>query len=379
MSTRLLRSLILPLLALPALFGCAEKKQPVAPPQQLSEAALAAVDPRPGVSRERLARRVDALFSDKDAGETRAVLVLRGGRVIAQRYAEGYGPQTRLPGWSMSKTITAVMIGLLVSDGRLRLDDPAPIPSWQRPGDPRGEITLRHLLQMSSGLRHTEAGEPLYESDEVRMLFMDGRDNMADHAEAQPLEAEPGAKFEYSSATTVILADLATRALTSSTDPQQRRLIAGDYLRTRVLEPLGMRTAVPEFDAAGTFIGSSMVLGTAQDWANLGEFLRNGGAVKGAQLLPLSWIEFMTTPSPRNPGYGAQLWLNRRQVDNDSVLFPGSAPANVFACVGHLGQYVVVSPNQELTIVRLGKSDKDQRVKVRGYIADIIKLFPDSQ
>jgi CubicO group peptidase (beta-lactamase class C family) len=328
------------------------------------------------VSREKLARRIDALFSDAEAGETRALLVMREGRIVAERYSEGYSAQTRLPGWSMSKTITAVMIGMLVSDGRLRLDDPAPIPAWQRPGDPRGGITVRQLLQMQSGLRHTENGDPRYESDEVRMLFLDGRENMADYAEAQPLEAEPGEKFEYSSATTVILADLATRALTANPDPAQRRMVAGDYLRARVLEPLGMRRAVPEFDAAGTFIGSSMVLAPARDWGNLGEFLRNGGLVKGAQILPSSWIQFMTSSSPRNPGYGAQLWLNRPQPDKKDVLFAGRAPANTFACLGHQGQYVIVSPDQQLTIVRLGKSNRLQQIEVRDHLADIIKLFP---
>ena len=116
-----------------------------------------------------------------------------------------------------------MLIGLLVSDGRLRLDESAPVPAWQRPGDPRGEITLRQLLQMRSGLRHSEAGDPVYDSDEVRMLFLDGRDDMAAYAEAQPLEAEPGRKFEYSSATSVILADLAAHALTASRDPAIRR------------------------------------------------------------------------------------------------------------------------------------------------------------
>jgi CubicO group peptidase (beta-lactamase class C family) len=377
MSIRHLLPFMLALSVLPALAGCSGK-QTADSPAPLSKAALAAVDRHPGISREKLARRIDALFSDAASGETRALLVMKNGRIIAERYGEGYGPTTRLPGWSMSKTVTAVMIGMLVSDGRLRLDDPAPVPAWQRPGDPRGAITLRHLLQMHSGLRHSENGEPLYESDEVRMLFLDGRNNMADYAEAQPLEAEPGASFEYSSASTVILADLATRAITASPDPATRRLVLADYLRTRVLEPLGMRSAVPEFDAAGTFIGSSMVQAPARDWANLGEFLRNGGAVKGALLLPASWTQFMTSPSPHNPGYGAQVWLNRKQADGSEVLFPGRAPASLFACVGHLGQYVIVSPSQQLTIVRLGKSDADQRAAVRDHLAQIIKLFPAS-
>jgi len=366
-------SLILPLLALPVLLGCSGGDRAEQP---LDEAALKAVVAQPGVGREKLARRIDALFTDETAGETRALVVMHNGKIIAERYGDGYDPQTRFISWSMAKSVTAVLIGLLVSDGRLRLDETAPIPIWQRSGDPRGAITLRQLLQMRSGLRHTESGDPIYESGEVRMLFLDGRDDMAAWAEAQPLEAEPGKKFEYSSATTVILSDIAARALTESSDPATRRTAVSEYLRTRLFEPIGMKSLVPEFDARGTLIGSSLMHGTARDWAKFGEFLRNGGSVKGAQVVPRGWIEFMTAPSPRNPGYGAQIWLNRPQPDGESVLFPGRAPASAFACVGHLGQYVFVSPRQNLTVVRLGMTNAVDRPELIRRIGDVVTLFP---
>ena len=373
MSTRAL-ALILPIIALPALAGCGPAGTPAPPP--VSQAALAAVAARPGVSRANLARRIDALFADEEAGETRALLVFHGGRIVAERYAPGYDRQTRFQGWSMTKSVTGVLIGLLVADGRLRLDESVPITPWQRSGDPRGEITLRQLLQMRSGLRHTEAGDPAYASDEVRMLFLDGRDDMAGYAESPPLEAEPGRKFEYSSGTSVILADVAARVLAGDAQPSLRRQAVTDYLHTRLLQPLGMRSAVPEFDAAGTFIGSSMLHATARDWGKFGEFLRNGGSVKGAQILPRAWIEFMTRQSPRNPGYGAQLWLNRPQPKGSAPLLPGGAPASLFACIGHLGQYVIVSPRQQLTIVRLGKTGEQGRAALRDHLARIARLFP---
>lgn len=370
--TRLV-ALILPLLALPALIGCDERRPE---DQPLPPAALAAVSDKPGVSRTKLARAADLLFADPAVGETRALVVLRGGRVVAERYAPGYDAKTPFLGWSMAKCLTGVLTGLLVADGRLRLDEPAPVQTWQRPGDARGEITLRQLLQMRSGLRHREEADPRYEADTVRMLFLEGRDDMAAYAKAQPLEAEPGTEFKYSSATSVILAHAAARALTESHDPVLRRQAVSEYLRTRLFEPVGMRSAQPEFDAAGTMIGGSMIHANARDWGRFGEFLRNGGAVAGAQILPRGWVDFMTTPSPRNQGYGAQVWLNRPQPDGHEVLFPGQAPASLFACIGHLGQYVLVSPSQRLTVVRLGKTDDENREALRQRLAGLVAVFP---
>lgn len=368
-------SLILPLLLLPSLLGCGSGHTPDEPPP-LSAQALAAVEAKPGAPREKLARAIDDLFADEQAGETRALLILRDGRMVAERYAPGFDRETRLDGGAIANCATGVLIGLLVADGRLRLNESAPVPTWQRSGDPRGEITLRQLLQMRAGLRHSEKADPAYASDRVRMLFLEGRDNMAAYAEAQPLEAEPGSKFEFSSATAIILSDIAARTLADSADPAIRRKAVSDYLRTRFLEPVDMRSLVPEFDAAGTLIGAGMMHATARDWSRLGEFLRNGGSVRGVQILPHGWIEFMTSPSARNPGYGAVLWLNRPQPEGEEMLLPGNASQSLFACIGEAGQYVVVSPRQKLTLVRFGKTDNEQRDGLRDRLADIVALFP---
>jgi len=365
---------LVPALAL-ALASCGEAPEPVGEPP-LSPAALEAVSAEPGAPREQLARRIEALFSRPDLGETRAVIVMHDGKIAAERYAPGYSEETRFLGWSMTKTITGVMIGMLVADGRLRLDETPPIPKWQRPGDPRGEITLRQLLQMRSGLRHTEKGDPAYDSDTVRMLFLQGRDDMAKWAEAQPLEALPGREFEYSTNSSVILADIAARVLTPSTAPEARRAAVDDFLTDRLFAPLGMHSTVPEFDAAGTFIGGSMVHATARDWARFGEFLRRGGVARGVQLVPRGWISFMTAPSPRAPDYGAQIWLNRPSGTDRDVLFADRGPSSLFAMVGHLGQYVLVSPAQDLVVVRLGKTDDDRRAQLAEALADIVEIYP---
>jgi len=375
--------LILPLVLLPVLFGALAGCH--APARDtLSPAALAAVHEYPGAPREATARAIDVLFTDPTIGETRAVLIMHDGRVVAERYAPGYNHNTRFLGWSMTKSVTGALIGVLVADGRLRLDQPVPIPAWQRAGDPRGDVTLRELLQMRSGLRNHEQADPVTDADAVRMLFLDGRDDMAAYAESQPLEATPGTLFDYSTPTGVILADIATRALTDSRDPAVRRRALGEYLRTRLTEPLGMASALPEFDAAGTMLGGSMLHATARDWAKFGEFLRNSGSVRGVQVVPRDWIAFMTAPSPRNPAYGAQVWLNRPHGigvggNRQDELFPNAAPRSLFACIGHLGQYVLVSPRQHLTVVRLGKTRDEDRAALRARLAELVSLFPDDR
>ena len=352
------------------------------PPGQapLSEAALAAVTADGGAPKDQLARSIDDLFAMPGLGETRAVVVMANGKLAAERYGPGYDKDTRFISWSMAKTVTGVLIGMLVADGKLSLDAPAPVPLWQRPGDPRAEITLRQLLQMRSGLRHTEAGDPPYESSEVRMLFLDGRDNMAKWAEEQPLEAEPGKQFEYSSNTSVILADIAARALTASASPDARRKAVAGYLQERLFRPLGMTSMVPEFDASGTLIGGSLMHATARDWAKLGEFLRlKGRAPGGEQLVPQRWVEAMVTPSPRSPHYGFQTWLNRPipgTPANEHPLFPDRAPQSLFSLIGHMGQYVLVSPSQRVTLVRLGHSDSTERPPMLQQAADILELYP---
>jgi CubicO group peptidase (beta-lactamase class C family) len=236
------------------------------------------------------------------------------------------------------------------------------------------------LLHMSSGLDHTEMAEgevEIFDADTPRMLFLDGRENVARYAETRPLEADPGKKFEYSSATSNILADIMTRSLTESKDPEVRRDAMLEYARGRLFEPLGMTSAVPQFDRNGTMLGGSMIHATARDWAKFGEFLRNNGSVRAAQLLPTSWTRFMKTPSRNDNSYGAHIWLNRPRANGqDQVLFPGKAPSDVFAALGHLGQFVIVSPQHRLTIVRLGKTPDDKLDPLDDQFVKLIALFP---
>lgn len=362
-----------------ALTACkADAPEPIAKPGQtlIADDAI--------VGKEEIAAAIAPMFEDPTLSETRAIVIMHGGRVIAERYAPGYGPETPLISWSMAKSVTATLIGLMVADGRLALDEPAPVAEWQTPGDPRAKITLRHLLHMASGLDHTEGLEPdsdleIQDADTTRMLFLDGRENTALYAEGRMLEARPGEKFEYSSATSIILADIMTRSLTRSKDPAVRRDAMLEYANGRLFEPLGMTSAMPEFDRNGTMLGGSIIHATARDWAKFGEFLRNNGSVRGAQLLPTSWTRFMRSPSETDSAYGGHIWLNRkRNHGRGPVLFPGKAPSDVFAAIGHLGQFVVVSPQHRLTIVRLGKTQDSELDPVNVQLAKLISVFPKS-
>ena len=319
---------------------------------------------------------IDPLFEDSAMGETRALLVMRDGEVVAERYAPGFGPDTKLLSWSMGKSVTAALVGLMVADGRLALDAPVPVPAWSQPGDPRGAITLRQLLTMTSGLDHVEDGEPVTDGDTVRMLFMDGARDMAAFAEAKPLAHQPGSDFSYSTGNTLILADLMTRMLTNSDDPDTRRRAMQAFIDGRLKAPGQIPSLTVEYDAAGTMIGGSMMHMTARDYGRFGELLRRRGrGPTGHQILPEKWIDMMTTPSRRNAAYGLHVWLNREGPS--SALMPGQAPASLFGCVGHGGQYILVSPSQRLTVVRIGLSPtKEQRQAVRGALAKLVGLFP---
>lgn len=364
------------------LASCGASDQPAGPVPKTAE-ELAYISDSSPIKKARLDAVISPLFDDPAMAETRALLIMHRGEILAERYGEGYDEDTRFISWSMAKSFTGALIGFLVADGRLVLDDPAPVPAWQRPGDPRGDITLRQLIHMSSGLDHTEVpeenGATVFEADTNRMLFLDGSENVAGYAEARPMEAEPGAKFEYSTATSMILADIITRTLTNSTDPEVRRNTAMRFIRGRLLEPLGMDGTYFEFDANGTFLGGSIIQASARDYAKFGEFLRNNGAKKGAQHLPVSWVQFMRTSSANDPAYGGHIWLNKKRPEGrNQVLFPDMAPDTVFAALGHLGQQIVISPEQKLTVVRLGKTQDNVLQPVREQVGRIVALFPTS-
>ncbi len=309
------------------------------------------------------------------APETRAVLIVVDGCRAVKAYRSGFSDENRFISWSMAKSVTAMLVGELVADGRLALDAPAPIVEWRKLGDPRHAITLGHLLAMSSGLKHTEVGQPIEKSDTNQALFVSGTEGMAARAIGQTLEAKPGTKFEYSSLTTIILAEIVTRALTASRDPRVRARAYRAFAEERLFAPAGITSAVMEFDGAGTQIGGSIIHMTLDDWGRIGRLLLDGEGVEGAQAIAPEWLSFMKTPVSTNAEYGGQLWLNRAGgADRKPVLFPGKGPVDTVAAIGHLGQYVIAArtPERSVVVVRLGKTQDDVLDPIRDRLGDTV-------
>jgi len=301
---------------------------------------------------------------------TKAVVVVHKGQLVAEKYAQGVSADTPLPGWSMTKSVTNLLIGLLIYDGTARLAQSAPVPLWyEEIGDPRSYITIDQLLRMSSGLEFDEKYS-IY-GDVARMLSVEP--DAAGFAASKPLIAEPGSVWSYSSGTSNILSGII------------RRLIGGymqeyyDFTQKRLFLPLGIRTATLETDNNGTFIGSSYMYASAKDWARLGQFCLQDGWWMGEQLLPDGWIAYSTTPTPNNPrnNYGAHFWLNADPEDDGQQRTWPDLPADTYSMNGYQGQRVIIIPSKELVVVRLGFSSGSNS-GIEPLVAGIIDvLAPD--
>jgi CubicO group peptidase (beta-lactamase class C family) len=271
---------------------------------------------------------------------TRAVAVVHDGQLIAERYGDGFGADTPLLGWSMGKSMANAIVGRLVLEGQLDVQDAGLRPEWA--DDERREITLDQLLTMTSGLAFDEVYDP--DTDATRMLFTP-RDTAA-YAADQPLVDPPGTAWSYSSGTTNILCDAAHEASGLGVELAHELLFA----------PLGMASAVIEPDASGGLVCSSFPYATARDWARFGQFFLQDGEWDGDRLLPEGWVEYSTTPvdtADADTPYGAQWWLNQ---GSDGQLRMPSVPTDAYWASGNEGQHVVVIPSEDLVVVRLGFS-----------------------
>ena len=276
---------------------------------------------------------------------TQAVVVMQHGRIVAERYAPGISPETRLLGWSMTKSVMNALVGTLVRDGRISLDEPVRLPEWSAPGDPRRAITMRHLLHMTSGLRLNEVMNSL-RSDVIRMLL--ANDDMAAFVASRDLIATPGSRWDYASGTTLIIA----RAIRSILDNDS---VYARYPRDALFDRIGMSSAIIETDAAGTLVGSSLMYATARDWARFGQLYLNDGMWDGERILPDGWVEFTRHPAPAdsNQSYGAHFWLSGPSEPGHPA---GSPSERGLEAAGHEGQYLTILPSHDAVIVRLGRT-----------------------
>jgi CubicO group peptidase (beta-lactamase class C family) len=314
------------------------------------------------------------LFADAAPhGTSLALVVVHRGEVIAERYgvqpANWTEPEravtadTPLISWSMAKSVTHALVGLLVADGRLDPGAPAPVPGWA--GTDKAAITLLDLLEMRSGLTFVEDYVDAAISHCIEMLFGVGQSDTAAYAAALPLAHEPGTCWNYSSGTTNIVARIVGDTVGVRRDGGHAGV---DELLDRLFRPTGMTTATARFDDAGTFIGSSYVHASARDFARFGELYRNDGvAADGTRVLPAGWRDhaatFVATDPDGGMEYGRHWW---RWPD-----LPGSLASH-----GYEGQYTLVVPDRELVVVHLGKSPADRRPPLLDSLRRIVHAIP---
>ena len=294
-------------------------------------------------------------------------MVMQSGDVVFERYGVQpdtlFGPggpvtaDTTLISWSMAKSITHAAVGVLVGEGKLQLDAPAPVAGWA--GTEKAAITLQHLLNMRSGLQFVEDYVDEGVSNCLEMLYGDGQHDMAAYAAGLPLLYEPGAVWNYSSGTTNIVSRIVGDVVGGGREGMEQ------FLQDRIFRPTGMSSAIPKFDDVGTFVGSSYVYATARDFAAFGELYRNDGVdAVGRVVLPAGWRDhartFTAHDDEMNLDYGAQWWMWPE--------FAGS-----LACHGYEGQHVIVVPDRELVVAHLGKTPSDLAPLLDEQLAAVVR------
>ncbi|MDE2402359.1 MAG: serine hydrolase [Burkholderiales bacterium] len=294
----------------------------------------------------------DTLFDEAPAQarqNTVAVLVAKDGHLVHERYAPGYNQDQPQLGWSLTKTLTAMWAGSMVGEGRFKLDDPAPVGQWV--GTDKARITWRHLLNMAPGLFWDEGHKGFSSTSEMLFSMAD----QGDYAAVQAVVAAPGSAFNYSTGTTAIVSKALRTVLGGDAQASY------DHLQKHLFQPLGMRHAVLQADASGTPIGGAGGVLRPRDWFRLGELVRNDGRWNGQALVSDSFVRFMKTPSPANPGYGGFMRLH------DPKELPKGTATDVVYFAGLMGQYLVIIPSQQLMVLRMGVSFDQEDTKRRVF------------
>ena len=326
----------------------------------------APLDPR--VDRTTLEKLLDHAFENPEPDDldiTHGVVIVHRGTIVAERYAHDVTPEDAFLSWSMAKSITNSLIGILVQQGKLSVADSPEVKEWSA-DDPRSHITIDQMLRMVDGLRFREAEHlgggsvryyPEEESDVIPMLFGDGKKDVAAFASTLPYQKEPEARWNYNSGASNLLA----RRVSETVGGSQPQML--DFMKRELFDRIGMKTADPRFDEAGNFIGSSHCYCSPRDFARFGYLYLRDGVWDGERILPEGWVDYSRTPSPQSEGiYGAHFWV-----------IPGSL--GIFYCSGMGGQRILISPKLDLIVVRSGKTAPHKVGAVVQYCKSLVDTF----
>jgi len=299
---------------------------------------------------------------------TRAIVVVYKGKIVGERYAPGWTKDTPQISWSEGKSITAALIGILVRQGEVRIEDAAPVKEWRGEGDPRGTIHVRDLLHMSSGLDFKNLGlngpESFTRENKHMRVYFDGL-NVFEHAVNQPLEVPPDTRWRYQNSDPLTLGKIIrdkveARGESYLTFPQRE-----------LFDSIGARHFVLETDAWGNFIMTGFDYGSARDWARFGLLHLWDGVWQGKRILPPGWVRFVSTPAPadKTRGYGGLFWLNRGGAWK-------GVPDDAFMSAGHMGQFTMVIPSRDMVVVRMGPSPADSTSYFAELVSRILRGVP---
>jgi CubicO group peptidase (beta-lactamase class C family) len=282
---------------------------------------------------------------------TRALLIIYKNKIVEEKYAAGYDMNSMFLGWSIAKSVTGALIGILVKQGKLDVNQAAPVNLWQQSNDGRKQIRIEDLLQQTSGLKFKEDYNSY--SSATNMLFNKG--DMAAYVESLPLKTKPGTEFYYSSGNSNILSRMVRNTV------GEKEYHAFPY--NELFHKLGMYHTLIEPDASGTFVGSSYIWASARDYARFGMLYLNNGVWNNERILPEGWVQKTMTPPAANPlkNYGYQFWLNGLNVkDLSKKEFP-QMPADFFYADGYSGQRIYIIPSMQLVAVRFGLNKFDEQ------------------
>jgi CubicO group peptidase (beta-lactamase class C family) len=306
------------------------------------------------VDYDKLNKAVNEAFQPNDEGKkcTRAIVVVYKDQIIAEKYAPGFTKNSRLLGWSMTKSITSTLYGILQKQGKLNINQPAPINEWAN--DERKKITIHNLLQMNSGLEWDENYNEI--SDVTKMLFQES--DMTKSQINKPLVGKPNATWNYSSGTTNLLSGIIRKQFKTHQDYL-------DFWYSALIDKIGMHSMLIEADLEGNYVGSSYAWANARDWAKFGLLYLHNGNWNGEQLFDPTWSKYVSTPTPTSEKkYGAQFWLNAGGKMPD-------VPKDVYFADGFQGQRVFIIPSHDMVVVRLGYDHIDMNAFMRDVLKSI--------